>query len=167
MERPSIVGTGARVSRNYRDNMFKDLFSREEYLLRLYRWKHPDGRRTIISDIRLEGLTDCISVGTKNDLGFSVRGRGIVLVEAQTTLSLNILPRMLGYLIDTWDIEPMRQRGRSVGIEIGLEKGIGKGLDLGKTEAVIGMAKAFKARNVAAKTTCECTGLSAEEILKL
>jgi len=111
MERPSIVGTGARVSRNYRDNMFKDLFSREEYLLRLYKWKHPDDRRTTISDIRLEGLTDCISVGIKNGLGFSVRGRRIVLVEAQTTLSLNILPRMLGYLIDTWNIEPMRQRG--------------------------------------------------------
>jgi len=55
------------------------------------------------------------------------------------------------------------ERGRSVGIEIGLEKGF----DLGKTEAVIGMAKSLKANNVPFKTISECSGLSLEEIARI
>ena len=47
-------------------------------------------------------LQSVVSTHSYNDLGLLVRGRVLILVEAQSTWSLNIVLRSLMYLIHTW-----------------------------------------------------------------
>lgn len=88
--------------RNAKDTVFRDLFSRSEYLLELYRALHPedtDVTADMFSHITIENvLTDRMY----NDLGFMVRGRLLVLVEAQSTWSSNILIRAFMYLAQSY-----------------------------------------------------------------
>lgn len=47
-------------------------------------------------------LSSILVTGIYNDLGFTVRGRRIILVEAQSTWSVNITYRCLEYLLSEW-----------------------------------------------------------------
>lgn len=60
------------------------------------------------SDITEEELTDItikniLTDRIYNDLGFSVRNRSIILVDAQSSWSVNIIVRALMYLVETFN----------------------------------------------------------------
>jgi len=63
---------------------------------------HPEDTETEIDDLTIVTLSRIISRGIYNDLGFLAGNRLMVLVEAQSTWSENILVRFLMYLGETY-----------------------------------------------------------------
>ena len=93
---------GIQARRSAKDTVFRSLFSQPEYLLELYRALHPEDvnvTQDMFSNVTIENvLTDKIY----NDLGFTVGNRLLVLVEAQSTWSVNILVRAFLYLAQSY-----------------------------------------------------------------
>jgi len=98
---PSEAGE-ASAKREAKDSVFCDLFSHKRYLLHLYRDLHPEDGAANAGDVELVTLDRILTNGQFNDLGFMVRDRLVVLAEAQSTWSPNIVVRMLLYLADTY-----------------------------------------------------------------
>lgn len=90
------------VKRTIKDSVFTYLFRHPEYTLKLYLTLHPEDTDVTEADIKLVTLENVITVGQYNDLGIQVRGKLIILVEAQSTFSVNIALRMLLYLAATY-----------------------------------------------------------------
>ncbi len=63
---------------------------------------HPDDTETTEDDLTIVTLSRTVARNIYNDLGFLVRNRLLVLVEAQSTWSENILVRFLMYLGETY-----------------------------------------------------------------
>jgi len=85
-----------------KNNVFCDLFSDSEYLLQLYQALHPEDKEVTESDLTTTTLETLICKGIYNDLGFMVKDKLIILVEAQSTWSVNIIIRSLIYLMGTY-----------------------------------------------------------------
>ena len=92
----------ARVKWTVRDSVFSFLFRQPEYLRELYLALHPEDIGVREEDIRIMTLENVLTNGEHNDLGFLVRDALIILVEAQTTFSLNLALRLLLYLAETY-----------------------------------------------------------------
>ncbi len=91
-----------KVNRNMKDSIFCDLFGRKEYLLQLYRALHPEDTESGADDLTIVTLSRIIVREMYNDLGFMVGNRLIVLAEAQSSWSENIVVRFLMYLGETY-----------------------------------------------------------------
>lgn len=90
------------VKRNMKDCVFTDLFGNKKYLRELYLALHPED-----TDVTEEDLTDItienvLVNALYNDLGFRVGNKLIVLVEARSSWSPNILIRAFLYLATTY-----------------------------------------------------------------
>ena len=90
------------VKRNIKASLFTDLFGTRENLLKLYRVFHPEDTEATVDDLENITINNVMVNDLYNDLGFQVRNRLIVLVEAQSTWSENIVIRALLYLAETW-----------------------------------------------------------------
>ena len=88
--------------RTVRDSVFTNLFKDKKYLLQLYSALHPEDINTTEDDIKDVTLKHILVDADYNDLGFSVGDKLIVLVESQSTWSLNIIIRALLYLVQTY-----------------------------------------------------------------
>ena len=91
-----------KVNRNMKDSIFCDLFGRKEYLLQLYRALHPEDTESGADDLTIVTQSRVIIREMYNDLGFVVGNRLIVLAEAQSSWSENIVVRFLMYLGETY-----------------------------------------------------------------
>lgn len=95
-KRPDIM------KRTIKDSVFTSLFQDKKYLLQLYRALHPEDdsvTENSLTDITIKNvLTDNIY----NDLGFTVGERLMILAEAQSTWTINIIVRALMYLAWTY-----------------------------------------------------------------
>ena len=91
------------VNRSTKDSIFCDLFSRPEYCLQLYKVLHPEDQDVSEENIVLMTLSNLMSRSRYNDLGFLVRDKLLILVEAQSTFTENILVRFIIYLADTYN----------------------------------------------------------------
>ena len=91
------------LKRTVKDSVFTDLFGQKRYLVQLYRSLHPEDVEAGEADITIVTLQNVITDGLYNDLGFMVRDRLVVLVEAQSTWSPNIVVRALMYLMRTYN----------------------------------------------------------------
>lgn len=85
-----------------KDSVFTSLFQDKKYLLQLYKALHPED-----TDITQDKLTDItiknvLTDNIYNDLGFMVGNRLMILVEAQSTWTMNIIIRALMYLVQTY-----------------------------------------------------------------
>ena len=91
-----------KAKRNAKDTVFSNLFSIPEYQLQLYQALHPEDKDvelSMLTDVTIQNvLTDRIY----NDLGFMVRNKLMILVEAQSTWSENIVVRALLYLAQSY-----------------------------------------------------------------
>ena len=89
------------IKKNVRDSIFVNVFRDKKYLVELYRSLHPED---IVSedDLKIITIENILADDVYNDLGFMVKNRLIVLVEAQTTWSRNIIVRMFLYLARTY-----------------------------------------------------------------
>lgn len=88
--------------RDIKDSVFTFLFSEPEYTKQLYLSLHPEDTTVQTDDIKLVTLENILAIGQYNDLGFQVRDKLILMVEAQSTFSPNIPLRMLMYLAKTY-----------------------------------------------------------------
>jgi len=85
-----------------KDSVFTFLFKQPEYTRKLYLALHPEDPEIKEDDCKVLTLENVLATGMYNDLGFQVRNKLILLVEAQSTFSLNIVLRILLYLAMTY-----------------------------------------------------------------
>ncbi len=88
--------------RKIKDSVFTNLFQDKKYLLRLYKALHPEDGNVTEEDIKDVTIKHILVDADYNDLGFSVSGRLVILIESQSTWTLNIIIRALMYLIQTY-----------------------------------------------------------------
>ncbi|MCM1106103.1 MAG: hypothetical protein NC355_04080 [Blautia sp.] len=88
--------------RKIKDSVFTNLFQDKKYLLRLYKALHPEDSDVTEDDIKDVTIKHILVDADYNDLGFSVGDRLVVLVESQSTWTVNIIIRALMYLIQTY-----------------------------------------------------------------
>ena len=92
----------AKANRSTKDSVFVDLFDHPQYLIQLYRVLHPEDTDTTEDDLTIVTLDNLMLRTQYNDLGFLAGNRLLVLVEAQSSWSVNIVVRFLLYLADTY-----------------------------------------------------------------
>ena len=85
-----------------KDSVFTNLFQDKKYLFQLYKTLHPED-----TDVTEDELTDItihniVTDDIYNDLGFMVGNRLLILAEAQSTWTVNIIIRSLIYLMTTY-----------------------------------------------------------------
>lgn len=85
-----------------KDSVFRDLFQEPKYLLQLYQALHAEDTEATEEDLEIITIEQIMMDGIYNDLGFLVKDRLMVLVEAQSTWSENIVIRSLIYLMSTY-----------------------------------------------------------------
>ncbi len=90
------------IKRNIKDSVFTDLFSNKKYVAELYNALHPGENisEDLIDNVTLKNI---ITDREYNDLGFIADKKIIVMVEAQSSWSVNIIVRILIYLADTYN----------------------------------------------------------------
>lgn len=88
--------------RKIRDSVFTNLFQDKKYLLQLYKTLHPED--CSVTEDQIEDITikHVLVDADYNDLGFSVGGRLMILVESQSLWTSNIIIRALMYLVQTY-----------------------------------------------------------------
>ena len=90
------------AKRTSKNSVFLDLFQNKCYLLKLYKTLHPEDTTATedsLTDVTIENvLTDNLY----NDLGFIVNNKLMILIEAQSTWTMNILVRVLLYLAQSY-----------------------------------------------------------------
>lgn len=89
------------LHRTFKDTVFTNLFSNEKYTLQLYKDLHPEDTDVDIDDIEIVTIQNVLTADQHNDLGFVVGDRMLILVEAQSTWSPNIVLRALLYAAQT------------------------------------------------------------------
>lgn len=88
--------------RKIRDSVFTNLFQDKKYLLQLYKALHPEDSNVTEDKIEDVTIKHVLVDADYNDLGFSIGDRLMVLVESQSTWTVNIIIRALMYLIQTY-----------------------------------------------------------------
>ena len=88
-------------SRQAKDHVFVDMFNQPKYCLELFQAIHPEATDITESDISNITLSHVLVDKPYNDLGFTVKDKRIILVEAQSEWSYNILLRLLMYFVET------------------------------------------------------------------
>ena len=91
-----------KAKKTAKDSVFRDLFENPKYLLELYQTLHPEDEEVTLDQISSVTIQNVLLDQMYNDLGFTVGSRLLVLVEAQSTWSVNIVVRVLLYLANTW-----------------------------------------------------------------
>jgi len=92
----------AEMKYTAKDSVFSFVFRQPENTRRLYLALHPEDTDVTEADCKLVTLEHILTNGMTNDLGFQVRDKLILLVEAQSKFSVNITLRMLLYLAATY-----------------------------------------------------------------
>ena len=92
-----------KANRKVKDSVFTDLFSRKEYTVKLYKALFPNDTEEITEDdIEIITLENVLLRDIYNDLGIRVKNKLILLVEEQSTWSLNITLRLFLYLASAY-----------------------------------------------------------------
>ena len=90
------------IKRNVKDSVFTNLFQDTKYIVELYKALHPEADYVTEDMIEIVTLKNILTDSLYNDLGFMIDKRLIVLVEAQSTWTVNIIIRGLMYLVQTY-----------------------------------------------------------------
>lgn len=90
-----------RVNRQAKNSVFLNLFTRKEYQLELYKELFPEDNTITEADLELVTFDNVLTIHPYNDLGLLARGKLIVLAEAQSTWSVNIIFRLADYYFDS------------------------------------------------------------------
>lgn len=95
--------------RNYQDTVFRKLFSEPEAAIELFNaLEGTDFKSDTL--VEFTTLEDAVYVGLKNDLGFIINDKFLLLSESQSTINHNMPLRMLEYIARTYEtIIPMAE----------------------------------------------------------
>lgn len=91
-----------KVKGNVKDSIFCNLFRIKKYLLQLYQALHPEDASMTEEGLENVTINHVFTNGIYNDLCFTARGRLILMLEAQSTWSVNVIIRMFIYLAQTY-----------------------------------------------------------------
>ena len=89
------------VKRDVKNTVFVDLFNQDEYRLQLFQTLHPEITDVTADELQIITIKRVITNHQYNDLAFVFRNKLMIFVEAQSTWSVNILIRLLLYLVET------------------------------------------------------------------
>lgn len=89
------------AKRTIYDSVFTNLFKAPEYTIQLYKALHPEDTTATAADVNIVTLENILLNQPYNDLGFTIGNRLLILVEAQSTWSYNIVVRGLLYMAQT------------------------------------------------------------------
>ena len=89
--------------RTGKDSVFTHLFSEPEYRFQLFQTLHPELKDVTMGDIIPLTSSNILLDQPYNDLGFLVGDILIILVEAQSTWSINILIRLILYVAQKYN----------------------------------------------------------------
>ncbi len=90
------------AKRTAKNSVFLDLFQNKSYLLKLYKTLHPEDTTATEDSLTDVTITNVLTDNLYNDLGFIVNNKLMILVEAQSTWTVNILVRVLLYLAQSY-----------------------------------------------------------------
>ena len=90
------------AKRTAKNSVFLDLFQNKSYLLRLYKTLHPEDTTATEDSLTDVTITNVLTDNLYNDLGFIANNKLMILVEAQSTWTVNILVRVLLYLAQSY-----------------------------------------------------------------
>jgi hypothetical protein len=92
-----------KAKRTAKNSVFLDLFQDKKYLLELYQTLHPEDVDATEDDLDIVTIENILTDNIYNDLGIMAHGdRLLLLLEAQSTWTENILVRILMYLAKTY-----------------------------------------------------------------
>ena len=91
-----------KAKRTAKNSVFLDLFQNKSYLLKLYKTLHPEDTTATEDSLTDVTITNVLTDNLYNDLGFIVNNKLMILVEAQSTWTVNILVRILLYLAQSY-----------------------------------------------------------------
>ena len=95
-------GMSPMVKWTAKDSVFSDLFRIKTNLLKLYLTLHPEDTGVTEDSIKNVTIKNILTDNLYNDLGFMVGNRLLILAEAQSVWSMNILVRVLLYLAQSY-----------------------------------------------------------------
>lgn len=90
------------VKHTVKDSVFTSLFKEKRYLIQLYRALHPEDAETTEDDLKDVTVSNVLVDDIYNDLGFTVGTTIMLLIEVQSTWTVNIIFRALMYLVQTY-----------------------------------------------------------------
>ncbi len=90
------------AKRTAKNSVFLDLFQDKSYLLKLYKTLHPEDTDATEDSLTDVTITNVLTDNLYNDLGFIANNKLMILVEAQSTWTVNILVRILLYLAQSY-----------------------------------------------------------------
>lgn len=90
------------AKRTVKNSVFLDLFQNKSYLLKLYKTLHPEDTTATEDSLTDVTITNVLTDNLYNDLGFIANNKLMILVEAQSTWTVNILVRVLLYLAQSY-----------------------------------------------------------------
>ena len=96
-------GKQPTMKRTVKDSVFANLFTDTKYLIKLYRALHPEDKKTDEKDIENVTIKNILTDQLYNDLGFRIGNTVLLLLEAQSTWTVNIIVRILMYLMQTYN----------------------------------------------------------------
>jgi hypothetical protein len=92
-----------KAKRNSKNSVFLDLFQDKNYLLKMYQTLHPEDTDTTQDELDIVTITNVLTDNLYNDLGVLVGDdKLLLLIEAQSTWTENILVRILLYLAHSY-----------------------------------------------------------------
>ena len=100
---PASASPKSDIKATSKDSVFRDLFGDRKYALQLYQAIHPEDTNVTESDISNVTIKNIFTNQEYNDLGMTVREKLLLMLEAQTNWSVNIIIRIFLYLAHTWN----------------------------------------------------------------
>ena len=86
-----------------KDSVFRDLFGDRKYALQLYQAIHPEDTDVTEADIGNVTIKNIFTDREYNDLGMIVREKLLLMLEVQSSWTMNIIIRIFLYLAHTWN----------------------------------------------------------------
>ena len=90
------------VKHTLKDSVFTSLFKEKRYLMQLYQALHPEDTEATEKDLHDVTVSNVLVNDIYNDVGFRVGSTLLILIESQSTWTVNIIFRALMYLVQTY-----------------------------------------------------------------
>lgn len=103
VEMPESETKKSDVKTTSKDSVFHDLFGNRKYALQLYQAIHPEDTDVTESDIGNVTIKNIFTDQEYNDLGMTVREKILLMLEAQSSWTKNIIIRIFLYLAHIWN----------------------------------------------------------------
>ncbi len=102
MQKETKQTQDVKAKRTAKNSVFLDLFQNKSYLLKLYKTLHPEDITATEDSLTNITIENVLTDNLYNDLGFIVNNKLMILIEAQSTWTINILIRVLLYLAQSY-----------------------------------------------------------------